>query len=62
MVMMAVQQLDRELSSDLTLKQLISLARAVKETQTLSSEQQKTLLQRISRRIWQRSVAEYDGY
>lgn len=60
--MVATQQADLELTGDLTLKQLIAMAQTVRETKTLSIEQQKRLLQRISRRIWQRSVADYDGY
>lgn len=60
--MTGTQQIDHQLTADLTLKQLVALAHSVKETRTLSSEQQKQLLQRISKRIWQRSVAEYDGY
>lgn len=60
--MTVTQQSSLELTGDLSLKQLIALAQSVKEAKTLSPEQQKRLLQRISRRIWQRSVAEYDGY
>lgn len=60
--MTVMQPSSLELTGDLSLKQLIALAQTVKETQTLSPQQQKRLLQRISRRIWQRSVAEYDGY
>ncbi len=60
--MTGTQQVDHQLTADLTLKQLIALAGTVKNTKTLSLEQQKRLLQNISGRIWQRSVAEYDGY
>lgn len=60
--MTVTQQSSLDLNGDLSLKQLIALAQSVKEAKTLSPEQQKRLLQRISRRIWQRSVAEYDGY
>lgn len=59
---MGTKQVEHLLNRDLTLKQLITLANTVKETQTLSSVQQTKLLQNISRRIWQRSVCEYDGY
>jgi len=60
--MTAPQQIDSLLGRDLTLKQLIALSRTVKETQTLSPVQQTKILQNISKRIWQRSVCEYDGY
>jgi hypothetical protein len=60
--MTAPQQVDHLLSRDLTLKQLISLSQTVKETKALSPAQQTKLLQNISKRIWQRSVCEYDGY
>jgi hypothetical protein len=56
------QQIEQLLHHDLTLKQLIRLANTVKETRTLSPVQRTKLLRRISRRIWQRSVCEYDGY
>lgn len=56
------QQVEHLLDRDLTLKQLITLAHTVKETQALSATQQTKLLQNISKRIWQRSVCEYDGY
>ncbi len=55
-------QIESLLSRDLTLKQLIALSRTVKETPTLSPVQQTKILQNISKRIWQRSVCEYDGY
>ena len=61
-MMTAPQQVDHLLSRDLTLKQLISLSQTVKETKTLSPAQQAKLMQNISKRIWQRSVCEYDGY
>ncbi len=60
--MTRTQQANLDVSADLNLKQLIALAQSVKDTHTLTPEQQKRLLQRISKRIWQRSVAEYDGY
>jgi len=61
--MTGTQQIERALSSgELTLKQLIALAREVRESQSLSAAQQTKLLERISKRIWQRSVCEYDGY
>lgn len=53
---------DHLLDRDLTLKQLIALSRTVKETPTISTTQQTKILQNISKRIWQRSVCEYDGY
>ncbi len=56
------QQIDHLLDRDLTLKQLIALSRTVKETPTISTTQQTKILQNISKRIWQRSVCEYDGY
>ncbi|ADI13784.1 hypothetical protein [Truepera radiovictrix] len=56
------QQIEQLLHHDLTLKQLIGLANTVKETRTLSPVQRTRLLRNISRRIWQRSVCEYDGY
>ena len=55
-------QIDHLLERDLTLKQLIALSRTVKETPTISTTQQTKILQNISKRIWQRSVCEYDGY
>lgn len=55
-------QIDHLLDRDLTLKQLIALSRTVKETPTISTTQQTKILQNISKRIWQRSVCEYDGY
>lgn len=58
----ATQQIDHLLDRDLTLKQLIALSRTVKETPTISTTQQTKILQNISKRIWQRSVCEYDGY
>lgn len=58
----ATQDLEQLLSHDLTLKQLIALSQTVKETTTLSPVQQSKLLQAIAKRIWQRSVCEYDGY
>ncbi len=60
--MMGTQQVEHLLNRDLTLKQLITLANTVKETRALSPVQQTKLLRNISRRIWQRSVCEYDGY
>lgn len=54
--------LDHELGHDLTLKQLIALSQTVKETHALTHVQQTELLHDISKRIWQRSVCEYDGY
>lgn len=60
--MTATQQIDSLLGRDLTLKQLIALSHTVKETPTLSPVQQTKILQNISKRIWQRSVCEYDGY
>lgn len=58
----STQQIDHLLDRDLTLKQLIALSRTVKETPTISTTQQTKILQNISKRIWQRSVCEYDGY
>ena len=58
----ATQQIDHLLDRDLTLKQLISLSRTVKETPTISATQHTKIFQNISKRIWQRSVCEYDGY
>lgn len=58
----ATQDLEQLLSHDLTLKQLIALSQTVKESTTLSPVQQSKLLQAIAKRIWQRSVCEYDGY
>ena len=60
--MTATQQIDNLLNRDLTLKQLIALSQSVKETNTISTTQQTKILQNISKRIWQRSVCEYDGY
>ena len=60
--MTKAQQIDPLLASDLTLKQLIALSRKVKETHTISTTQQTKILRNISKRIWQRSVCEYDGY
>lgn len=60
--MNTTQQIDHLLDRDLTLKQLIALSRTVKETPTISTTQQTKILQNISKRIWQRSVCEYDGY
>lgn len=60
--MTAPQQIDNLLNRDLTLKQLIALSQSVKETNTISTTQQTKILQNISKRIWQRSVCEYDGY
>ena len=60
--MTATQQIDHLLNRDLTLKQLIALSQSVKETNTISTTQQTKILQNISKRIWQRSVCEYDGY
>ncbi len=59
---MTAQQVDHLLNRDLTLKQLIALSQSVKETNTISTTQQTKILQNISKRIWQRSVCEYDGY
>ncbi len=60
--MTAPQQIDSTLGRDLTLKQLVSLSHTVKATPNLSPVQQTKILQNISKRIWQRSVCEYDGY
>ena len=60
--MTTTQQIDHLLDRDLTLKQLIALSRTVKETNAISTTQQTKILQNISKRIWQRSVCEYDGY
>ena len=60
--MTAPQQIDAMLGRDLTLKQLVSLSHTVKASPNLSSVQQTKILQNISKRIWQRSVCEYDGY
>lgn len=60
--MTGTQQIDHLVSADLTLKQLIALAQTVKNAKTLSPVQQTQMLQNISKRIWQRSVCEYDGY
>jgi hypothetical protein len=56
------QEIEQLLNHDLTLKQLIALSHTVKETTTISSVQQSKLLKTIAKRIWQRSVCEYDGY
>jgi hypothetical protein len=58
----ATQEIEQLLNCDLTLKQLIALSHTVKESATISSAQQSKLLQTIAKRIWQRSVCEYDGY
>ncbi len=60
--MTAPQQIDSMLGRDLTLKQLVSLSHTVKASPNLSPVQQTKILQNISKRIWQRSVCEYDGY
>lgn len=58
----ATQEIEQLLNRDLTLKQLIALSHTVKESAAISSGQQSKLLQTIAKRIWQRSVCEYDGY
>lgn len=58
----ATQEIAQLLNRDLTLKQLIALSHTVKESPTISPAQQSRLLQTIAKRIWQRSVCEYDGY
>lgn len=58
----ATQEIEQLLNRDLTLKQLIALSHTVKGTTTIPTAQQSKLLQAIAKRIWQRSVCEYDGY
>ena len=54
--------LDNLDGSDLTLKQLIELAKDIRGNQQLGMQKQHQLLRRVSKKIWQRSVCEYDGY
>ncbi len=54
--------LDNLDGSDLTLKQLIELAKDIQGNQQLGMQKQHQLLRRVSKKIWQRSVCEYDGY
>ncbi len=54
--------LDNLDGSDLTLKQLIELAKDIQSNQQLGFQKQHQLLRRVSKKIWQRSVCEYDGY
>lgn len=54
--------LDNLDGSDLTLKQLIELAKDIRDNQQLGLQRQHQLLRRVSKKIWQRSVCEYDGY
>lgn len=58
---MITSQHDPLLGQDLTLKQLVALSRTAKETKALTAVQRTKLQQNISRRIWQRSLAEYGG-
>ena len=58
----AERSIDSLEGSDLTLKQLIELAKDIRGNQQLGSQRQHQLLHRVSKKIWQRSVCEYDGY
>ena len=63
---MVIGQTERSIdnleSSDMTLKQLIELAKNIQGNQQLGVQKQHQLLRKVSKKIWQRSVCEYDGY
>ena len=56
------QFIDNLDGSELTLKQLIELAKDIRGNQQLGLQKQHQLLERVSKKIWQHSVCEYDGY
>ena len=63
---MVIGQTERSIDnlegSDLSLKQLIELAKNIQSNPQLGAQTQNQLLRRVSKKIWQRSVCEYDGY
>ena len=56
------QSIDNLDGSELSLKQLIELAKDIRGDQQLGLQKQHQLLESVSKKIWQRSVCEYDGY